>query len=133
MTIEQFLEEKLRKFSIVDFALVKSVYFFISLMVCSLYSTLLSISWVFYFTLTFLCLFPLWVHLFSQPGSYLTKAHGYLRTNDPAKQVLVFLSTFFFALMLGVLIPVIVSYTWWFYCIIAIVLAIKPLTVTWFW
>jgi hypothetical protein len=133
MTVESFLEKKLQQFSIVDFALVKSVYFFISLLVFSLYPKLSSLDWLFYLIMALMCGIPLWIHLFSQSGNLIEKMHGYLKTNGPPKQVLLFLSVFFFALMLGVLIPFIVTFTWWYYIIIAIILAIKPLTVTWFW
>ena len=133
MNIEHFLEKKLQKFSIIDFSFVKSVYFFLSLLIFSLYPKLSSIDWWFYLILSLMCGMPLWLHLFSQPGNLIDKMHGYLKTNGPSNQVLLFLGVFFFSLMLGSLLPFIVSFTWYLYLIIAILLAIKPLTVTWFW
>ncbi len=104
-----------------------------SLLIFSLYLKLSSLDWLFYLIIALICSMPLWLHLFSQPGNLLEKMHGYLKTNGPPKQVLLFLGVFFFALMLGVLVPAVVSFTWWYYLVIALLLAIKPLTVTWFW
>lgn len=133
MTIESFLEKKLQRFSIVDFSLIKSAYFFISLLIFSLYPKLSEIDWWFYCLLALLCGMPLWVHFFSQPGNLIKKMHGYLKTNGPATQVLLFLSVFFFSLMLGVLMPFLMSFPWYYSLITAVILAIKPLTITWFW
>lgn len=133
MSIETFLENQLRKFSILDFSLVKSVYFIISILIFSLYTPLAGIGWLFYAVLCLLCAVPLWVHLFSQEGALMDKMDSYLKTNGPANQVLLFLSVFFSAMMLCVLFPVISSFSWYTYCVIAILLAIKPLTVTKFW
>lgn len=133
MSIETFLEKQLQKFSIMDLSLVKFVYFFLSLMIFSLYPKLSALDWWFYLTLTLVCALPLWIFLFSQPGGLFEKMRLYLTSNTPSKQVLLFLSVFFFALMLGVLLPVLISYAWWYYVIISLLLAIKPLTVSRFW
>ena len=133
MSAESFLEKKLQQFSIIDLSLVKSVYFLISLMIFSLYPKLSSLDWWFYMIIALICSMPLYLHLFSQPGSLIEKMHYYLKTNGPSNQVLLFLGVFFFSLMLGVLMPFIASFTWWYYIIIAAFLAIKPLTVTSFW
>ncbi|MEO8402847.1 MAG: hypothetical protein ABI597_13830 [Gammaproteobacteria bacterium] len=133
MSAEGFLSSKLRKFSLFDFGFVKSVYFIVGLLAYSLYSALSSIDWWFYLILAILCGLPLYIHLFSQKGNLLQKAHAYLQTNNPSNQVLLFLSLFFFALMVGTLIPILVSGSWWIYVLVIAVLAIKPLTKTWFW
>ncbi len=133
MSLESKLEGKLRKFSLVDFACVKSVYFVCGLLVFSLYPTLAALDWWFYFTLAIFCAFPLWVHMFSQPGKLIEKMHQYIQTNGPSNQVLLFFAQFFFALMLGVLLPILVSFSWWVYVLIIVVLAIKPMTVSWVW
>lgn len=133
MSAESFLSNQLRKFSLVDFGFVKTVYFVVGLLVYSLYSALSSINWWFYLILAILCAFPLYIHLFSQQGNLWQKAHIYLQTNNASNQVLLFLSLFFFALMVGTLIPILVSGGWWIYVVIIIILAIKPLTKTWFW
>ena len=133
MSVETFLEQKLQKFSIIDLSLVKSVYFMLSLMLFSLYPKLGQIDWCFYLILSLLSAMPLWIHLFAQSGDLIEKMHRYLQSNNPSNQVLLFLSVLFFSLMLGVLIPLIVSFVWWSYLIVALVLAIKPLTVSSFW
>lgn len=133
MSAESFLSNQLRKFSIIDFGFVKSVYFVVGLLVYSLYGALSLIDWWSYLILALLCALPLYIHLFSQKGNLLEKAHAYLQTNNPSNQVLLFLSLFFFALMLGSLIPVLVAGNWWTYVLVIVVLAIKPLTKTWFW
>jgi hypothetical protein len=133
MSAESFLSSQLRKFSLVDFGFVKSVYFVVGLLVYSLYSALSSINWWFYLILAILCALPLYIHLFSQKGNLWLKAHAYLQTNNPSNQVLLFISLFFFALMAGTLIPILVSGSWWIYVLVIAVLAIKPLTKTWFW
>lgn len=133
MSVESFLEKQLQKFTIVDLGFVKSVYFTVGLLVFSLYPTLSALSAWFYFVLFVMCAFPLEVHLFSQSGNLIEKAHAYLQSNNPSNQVLLFLSLFFFALFLGTVFPILVSASWWVYVIIMIPLMIKPLTKTWFW
>ena len=133
MTAESFLSKQLQKFTLVDLSLVKSVYFVFGLLVFTLYSRLSFLDWWFYGVMFVLCWLPLAVHFFSQKGTVLEKAHAFLKTNNPSNQVLIFLSTFFFAFMLCVLIPVLASVAWWVYAIIMVVLAIKPLTKTWCW
>jgi len=133
MTVESFLSKQLQKFSTFDLGLVKSVYFFFGLLIFSLYPALSAIGWWFYLILYALCAFPLYVHLFSQSGNLLKQTKAYIKTNNPSNQVLLFLSVFFFTFMLSTLLPVLVSASWWVYVIIMVVLAIKPLTKTWFW
>jgi hypothetical protein len=133
MTAESYLESKLQKFSILDLALIKSVYFVSGLLICLLYPKLLSLGWWFYLLLTVLCSMPLSIHLLSQKGNLLEKTTGYLKTNNPSNQVLLFLSVFFFSLIIGVLFPVITHAYWWVYLIIIACLAIKPLRTSWVW
>ena len=133
MTVESFLEEKLQKFSIVDLAFVKSVYFVVGLLVCSLYPKLAMISWLFYFLLCLICAVPLWIHLFAQSGNLLEQMQTYIKTNNPSNQVLLFLSMFFLGLMVASLLPFLASVYWWIYVIILVGLAIKPLQTSWFW
>lgn len=133
MTEESFLSEKLRNFSLLDLILVKLVYLFIGLLVFSLYSRLNQIDWWFYFALTLIATFPLWLHLFSFKGSYIEKTKQYIKTNNPAYQVLLFLSLAFFACLLGTWFPVLNLQDWWYYLIIIIILAIKPLKSNIFW
>ena len=133
MTAETFLKEKLQKFSILDYTCVKLVYFFISLLIFSLYAPIAGLGWLFYALLAVLSALPLWIHLASLEGALIEKVHAFLKTNTPSNQVLLFLSTFFATLMICVLCPFIGSFSWCIYLTLAIIFAIKPLTVTWFW
>lgn len=133
MTIESTLSKKLQQFSIIDYSFVKLVYVVFGFLIFSVYPKLSSLDWWFYLVLFVICALPLYVHLLSQPGGLIDKLHGYLKSNNLALQMLLAMTCFFFALMLGVLLPVLVSAAWWVYLIIMIVLAIKPLTVSWFW
>ena len=133
MTMDSFLSKKLQQFSILDLGLVKCVYLVVGLLIYSLYPKLSALNWWFYLVLTLLCSMPLWIHLFSQKGNLLEKAHNYLKTNNPSNQVLLALAMFFLALMLGTLLPFLISAHWWIYVVVIAILAIKPLTVTWFW
>lgn len=133
MSAEGFLSKQLQKFSILDLSLVKTVYFVFGLLIFSLYPRASLIDWWFYLILFLIAAIPIEIHLFSQPGNLLEKAQAYLKTNNPSNQVLLFLSTFFFAFMLGSLIPLLVSGPWWLYLLIMAVFAIKPLTKTWCW
>ncbi|MDX2346145.1 MAG: hypothetical protein QNK11_04660 [Legionella sp.] len=133
MTAENFLSKQLQKFTLVDLSFVKSVYFVFGLLIFTLYSRLSFLDWWFYCILFVLCWLPLAVHFFSQDGDVLDKARAFLKTNNPSNQVLLFLSTFFFAFMLCVLIPALASVSWWVYVILMVALAIKPLTKTWCW
>ncbi|MDF1678343.1 MAG: hypothetical protein P1U32_06575 [Legionellaceae bacterium] len=133
MTAESFLSKQLHKFSLVDLSLVKSVYFVFGLLFSTLYPRLSFLDWWFYCILFIICWLPLAVHFFSLEGDLFEKARAFLKTNNPSNQVLLFLSTFFFALMLCVLIPPLIGVYWWIYLIIMVVLAMKPLTKTWCW
>ena len=132
-TIEGYLESRLQKFSILDVALIKLVYFVFGLLICSLYPKLLTLDWWYYLSLTVLCALPLWFHFMSLDGSFLERANAYLRTNTPSFQELLFLTLFFFAMMMGVLLPVITHAYWWVYGIIIIALSIKPVNTSWVW
>ena len=133
MTEESFLSEKLRSFSLLDLILIKLVYLFIGLLVFSLYSKLSEINWWFYFALALITNFPVWIHLFSFKGNYLKKTKQYIKTNNPAYQVLLFLSLTFFACLLGTWFPILNLQDWWYYLIIILILAIKPLKSNIFW
>jgi len=116
-----------------DLALVKSVYFIFGLFIFSVYPALSALNWWFYLIISLMCALPLQIHVFSQPGGLFEKMHAYLKTNNPSNQVLLAMTMFFFALMIGVLLPVLVGFSWWIYVVVIVVLAIKPMTVTWFW
>lgn len=133
MTTEHFLSQQLQKFSLVDLSFVKTVYFLFGLLIFTVYPRLSFIDWWFYGVLFLICWLPLAVHFFGQTGGVFEKAHAFLKTNNPSNQVLLFLSTFFFAFMLADLIPILTHVYWWVYLILMIVFAIKPLTKTWCW
>lgn len=133
MTVERYLESQLQKFSILDLTLVEAVYFVVGLLVASLYTDLLTLNWLFYLMMFLLCALPLWIHLFAQKGNLRQQISAYIRTNNPANQVLLFLASFFFALMIASIWPVMASMAWWAYVFIIICIAIKPLHTTWFW
>jgi hypothetical protein len=133
MTTERFLSKKLQQFSILDIGLIKCVYLLLGLLIFSLYPKLSTLDWWFYLPLAILCSIPLWVHFFSQKGSLLKKMQAYLKTNSPSNQMLLAMAMFFFALTFGLLLPTLVSFHWWIYLGAMIILAIKPLTVSWFW
>lgn len=134
MTAETFFSDKLRRFNLIEYFLVMMVYLIVSLLVISFYTKLTKIDWWFYLILTFLSAFPLIVHLFSQTGINLkSKLQSCIKSNTPALQVLLFLTVFFIACMLAILLPILIRGDWWIYLIIIIILAIKPLQKTWFW
>lgn len=133
MSAESYLSSKLQKFSIIDFVFVKSVYVVFSLLIFSLYPKILVIDWWFGLILMLMCAMPLWLHLFSQSGDLHQKMVAYLKSNNPSNQVLLFMSIFFFALIIGSIFPVLTAGAWWIYVAIMIVLAIKPMTVSWIW
>lgn len=133
MSLEEYLTKEMRKLSILDIGLIKTVYFLVGLLIFSLYPVLRVIDWWFYLILALASASPLWIHLFSQEGGYMEKARAYLKTNNPSNQFLLFLSVFFFAIMLGIIFPVLVSFTWWIYIIPIAILGIKPLKTTWCW
>lgn len=133
MSIESSLDAELHKFSVIDFSCIKLVYFCMGLLLFVFYSNLSVLDWWFYGALTLICAMPLWVHFLSSKGSLKERIHIYLKTNTSAKQVLLFLSCFFFALFLAVLLPSIVSFAWWVYAVLLLLFAIKPLTVSRCW
>ena len=130
---EDFLSEKLQKFSLADIMLVKGVYFLVGLLIVTNYLVLTMVSWVFYLVMFLIAAFPLALHLLSFEGSYIQKARQYLKTNKPAYQVLLFFSRFFFACMIVVLLPAAMLVPWYVYIVLIILLAIKPMKSNLFW
>ena len=130
---EDFLSEKLQKFSLVDIMLVKGVYFLVGLLIATNYLVLTMVSWVFYLVMFLIAAFPLVLHLLSFEGSYIQKARQYLKTNKPAYQVLLFFSMFFFACVIVVLLPVAMLVPWYVYIVLIVLLAIKPMKSNLFW
>lgn len=133
MTAESFLKKRLQKFSILDLALIKLVYFVLGLLVASLHPQLIDNDWLFYLIISLFCATPLLIHLFAQKGNYSEKLRLYLKTNNPSNQMLLFLSTFFFALMVACLAPILTEFSWWIYLAIIVACAIKPLQTSWVW
>lgn len=133
MSVEQFLSGKLRKFSILDIALVKAVYALFGLLVYSVYSPLAMLDWWFWLVLGIVSGFPLVIHFFSFSGGWFEKGRAYLESNSPAFQVLLLLTQMFAAFLLAALLPVLVSGAWWIYVGLIVLLAIKPMTRTVFW
>ncbi|WP_367605543.1 hypothetical protein [Legionella sp. W05-934-2] len=134
MSFEDYLSNKLSRFSMIEYVLVMLVYFTITLLIASFYKVLLTIGWWFDLLLVILCAFPLVVHLISQPGNGIgEKIQSCLKNNTPALQILLFLTMFFFALMLSALFPILTQGSWWIYVVLMIVLAIQPLRTSWIW
>lgn len=133
MSTESYLENNLRKFSILDFSLVKLTYFVVSLLIFSFYAKLAVLDWWFYLVAFLLTALPLWIYFFSLKGNLETKQNEYIKHNNPSNQILLFLSVFFFACLLCVWFPVLASAHWWIYVILAVVFAIKPALVSRTW
>lgn len=133
MSAEGFLTAQLRKFSLLDIALVKLVYLLVGLLIASQYEPLMKVDGWVYIALVIICAMPLYLRLFANPGRWLDKSRAYLATNDPAHQVLLFLCMLFSALWLSGIFPVLMSAPWWAYLCLIAVLAIKPMTKTVFW
>ncbi|QIV94114.1 hypothetical protein [Allofrancisella frigidaquae] len=130
---EDYLSEKLQKFTLVDLVLVKIVYLLVGLLVATSYFALSEVSWVFYLVMFLIAAMPLILHLFSFQGSYLEKARQYLKTNKPAYQVLLFFTQFFFGCMLVTLVPILSLVPWYIYLLLIMVFAIKPMRSNMFW
>lgn len=132
-TLEQFLSNKLRKFSIIDFMCVKAVYFVFALFLVSLYPPLKWLSPWAYLILAVLAALPLWVHFAAAPGNFFEKSKHYLRTNTPSNQVLTLIYCFSIGALVAILLPILVSFSWWVYVLAMVVLGIKPIRVAWYW
>lgn len=133
MSLDAFLSKKLQKFSVVDISFVKLVYCVVGLLLISLFKGLQIITWGYYLTFMLLAAMPLWVNMFSQQGGYLQKAKQYIKSNNPQKQMLLFLSMFGFAGILACFFPMLIGYEWYWYVIAIFVLAIKPATKSLYW
>lgn len=133
MSAEAYWTIRIRRFSLVDFALVKLVYFLFGLWLLTVYPALGELHWGGFVALGALCGFPLILHWLSAPGGLIQKSHAYIDSNIPAFQVLLFLSQFFVAIAVGILLPMLVSGPWWLLLVIITLAAIKPMTKTVFW
>ena len=66
-------------------------------------------------------------------NKYLITKTSYVKSNNPAFQILLFLSCFFFGCMLATLIPALSNVDWWWYLLLIVILAIKPMKSNLFW
>ncbi len=133
MSLDTFLSKKLQKFNIVDLAFIKFTYMSVGLLLISLFAELKALDWGFLLTFTILAALPLWINMFSQSGSYLEKANKYLKSNNPQKQMLLFLAMFGVAGLLGCFFPLILELGWEMYVIAIVLFAIKPATKSMWW
>lgn len=133
MSEESYLSGKLRNFTFFDLVLVQFVYLLVGLFIFSIYPRLSAIQWWFYLILTIIAAFPIYIHFMSAKGDYMTKAKAYVKSNNPAFQVLLFLSLFFFACLLSSWFVFFLNISWWYYIIAIVVLAIKPMRANLFW
>lgn len=134
MNFEEYLTNKLSRFSLLEYILVMLVYLVIGLLIASFYTPLQTLGWWFDLIVVVLSAFPLIVHLLSQPGKrFRERINSCLKHNTPALQVLLFISMFFFALFMISLLPLLAQVKWWIYVILIIVFAILPLRKSWVW
>ncbi len=126
MSIYQTLSDKLRNLSIADYIMTETIYTVIGLLVGSIYHTLLGLSFWFYMGLTVIAGLPLILELASYKGTLKECLKQYLNNNTPTRQALTFLCCFFFALTFACFFPVLVSFSWYIYVAIIIVMVIKP-------
>jgi hypothetical protein len=133
MSAESQWTARLRTFSLVDFALVKLVYFLLGLWVLAVYPALGGLHWGIYLGLGLLSALPLILHWVSAPGGVIQKSRAFLASNTPAYQVLLFFFFFFVAIAFGILLPVLTSGPWWLLLLFIALAAIKPMTKTVFW
>lgn len=134
MSSETYFSEKLRLFNVIEYILVMLVYFVVGLLIVSIYPPLRGIDWWFYLLLMIVCVFPLIIHLISQPGDTLkSKLYSCVKSNSPSLQVLLFLAMFFLSCIAEFIFPFLVQVKWWLYLIIIVILSLKPLQKTWFW
>jgi hypothetical protein len=133
MSAEDYWTVRLRRFSLVDFALVKLVYFLFGLWLLSLYPALGGLHWGFYLALGLLSGLPLILHWASGTGGVIQRSRAFLGSNTPSHQVLLFLCQFFVAVAVGILLPVLTSGPWWLLLLVIALAAIKPMTKTVLW
>ena len=133
MTAEETWTRKLRKFSLLDFALVKFVYFLFGLWVLQIYPLLGQPDWWFWLVLGVLAGFPILLHWSVSDGNFIDKSRTFIATNRPSLQVLLFFSQLFVGVALGILFPVLVNGPWWLLPGLICLAAIKPMTKTMLW
>jgi hypothetical protein len=133
MSAESHWTTKLRSFSLLEFALVKLVYFLFGLWVLTVYPAIGAVHWGAYLSLGVLCSVPVILHWAAAEGSLIQKSRAYIASNNPAYQVLLFLSQFFVAVAVGILLPVLASGPWWLLLLMITLAAIKPMTKTMYW
>ena len=128
MQLYQFLSAKLRKFTLVEFVMVKWVYVFFGLLLASLVAPLLGVSWCFWLAACVIAGLPLLVYVLSFSGNLFEKARQYIANNNPSNQVLTAFSCIFFALAATAFYPALARFDWWVYVGIMVVLIAKPFT-----
>ena len=130
---EEYVSEKLQKFSLIDIALVSLVYFVVGILVSTGYPALMKISGLFYIIITLIAVMPITLHLLTVEGSLLTKIQHYVKTNNPAYQILLFFTMFFLGCMIVSLAPILSCIPWYGYIALIMILAIKPMRSNLFW
>ena len=130
---EEFIANKLRKFSLIDICLVSIVYFLVGLLIATNYYPLQNISWIFYLVLICITGIPIILHLFTVEGPLLDRIHHYVKTNNQAYQTLLFLTMFFLGCIVATFITSLCLIPSYIYIILIIIFAIKPMRSNLFW
>ena len=128
MQLYQFLTGKLRKFTVVEFSMVKWIYVILGVLIASLYAPVHSVSGWAWLIVSFIAALPLIVYTCSFPGNIIEKSRQYIQNNTPMNQVLTLISGVFFGIAFSVFFPVLSSCAWWIYLVIIAILFVKPFT-----
>ncbi|MDD3668992.1 MAG: hypothetical protein PHX68_01720 [Alphaproteobacteria bacterium] len=132
MTPEQFLSARLRRLSIVDFALIEMIYIALGLLLAKAYAPFASLGWGVYLTLSLVCALPVWMRILGYAGSIWEREKQFLKNNTPAYQVLVLIACVSFSLFASVLFPSLLAAPYWVYIALIGLLAVKPIRRAWF-
>ncbi|MCL2473758.1 MAG: hypothetical protein FWF23_02480 [Alphaproteobacteria bacterium] len=128
MAIYQFLTGKLRKFTVVEFSMVKWIYVILGVLIAALYAPVLAVSGWAWLIVSFIAGLPLILYTFTFPGNMIEKSRQYIQNNTPMNQVLTLLSGVFFGIAAAVFFPILSSCAWWVYVVLIVVLIAKPFT-----
>lgn len=132
MTPEKFLSIRLRRLSIVDFALVETAYIVLGLLLAKLYAPFAHLGWGVYLTLSLVCALPVWMRFFEYTGTIWEREKKFLKNNTPAQQVLVLVACIGFSLFASRIFPSLLAAPVWVYLALIAALVIKPIRHAWF-
>lgn len=133
MSLNKTIETHLRKMSILDISLIKTIYLLLGFLIAACYPKLLTLDWQVYLIVMIITVIPFLLGVFGEKEQgYIKKAMKFLSKKwTPAHQVLLLLYILSVSFILAIFFPVLSSFSFESYLVVIILLMIKPFYNIW--